>query len=164
MSQRAVLSVFAVLALFALTVSVLAGGAAARALPGATSASGPVVVELFTSQGCSSCPPADRLLSKLSRDPRLAGRVIPLAFHVDYWDYIGWRDPFASPRWSQRQKDYARVFRSNRIYTPQLVVSGSTEGVGSQDVQRVPSQTSTHACASRWRMTKYPPSGLYSPP
>jgi len=78
------------------------------------------VVELYTSEGCSSCPPADRLLSRLAADPR----VIPLSFHVDYWNYIGWTDPFSSKRWSERQQGYARAFRSNRIYTPQLVVSG----------------------------------------
>ncbi|MEA2563524.1 MAG: hypothetical protein QOH06_5028 [Acidobacteriota bacterium] len=82
----------------------------------------PVVIELFTSQGCSSCPPADRLLTRLAGDPR----VIPLSFHVDYWNYIGWTDPFSSKRWSERQQGYARAFRSNRIYTPQLVVSGRT--------------------------------------
>lgn len=92
---------------------------------------GPIVVELFTSQGCSSCPPADRLLSKLAKDPR----VIPLAFHVDYWNYIGWSDPFSSKAWSQRQQGYARAFRSNRIYTPQLVVSGRTHVVGSHEAE-----------------------------
>ncbi len=94
---------------------------------------GPVVIELFTSQGCSSCPPADRLLSKLARDPKLAGRVIPLAFHVDYWNHIGWTDPFSAKAWSQRQQGYARAFKSNRIYTPQLVVAGTTEVVGSNE-------------------------------
>lgn len=96
-------------------------------------AGGPVLLELFTSQGCSSCPPADRLLTRLAKDPKLAGQVIPLSFHVDYWDYIGWQDPFASPRWSERQRQYGRTFRSNRIYTPQLVVNGRTECVGSQE-------------------------------
>lgn len=95
--------------------------------------SGPVVVELFTSQGCSSCPPADRLLSRLSEDPQLAGRLIPLAFHVDYWNYIGWTDPFSAKRWSERQQGYARAFHSNRVYTPQLVVGGRTEAVGSDE-------------------------------
>lgn len=94
---------------------------------------GPVVVELFTSQGCSSCPPADRLLSRLKRDPRLAGTVLPLAFHVDYWNHLGWSDPFSSQRWSQRQLDYARAFHSSRIYTPQLMVDGRTECVGSEE-------------------------------
>jgi hypothetical protein len=96
-------------------------------------AGGPVLLELFTSQGCSSCPPADRLLTRLTGDPKLAGQVIPLSFHVDYWDYIGWQDPFAAPRWSERQRQYGRAFRSNRIYTPQLVVNGRTECVGSQE-------------------------------
>lgn len=96
-------------------------------------ADGVVILELFTSQGCSSCPPADRLLTRLTQDRALKGRVIPLAFHVDYWDYIGWQDPFASPRWSERQREYGRTFRSNRIYTPQLVVNGRTECVGSQE-------------------------------
>ncbi len=91
--------------------------------------SGPVVIELFTSQGCSSCPPADRLLKRLAADPR----VIPLSFHVDYWNYIGWTDPFSSKRWSERQQGYARAFRSNRIYTPQLVVSGRTGLNGSDE-------------------------------
>jgi hypothetical protein len=94
---------------------------------------GPVVVELFTSQGCSSCPPADRLLSRLQRDSRLAGTVIALAFHVDYWNHLGWSDPFSSARWSQRQASYAHAFGTNRVYTPQLVVGGRTECVGSQE-------------------------------
>lgn len=97
----------------------------------AESPKGPVLVELFTSQGCSSCPPADRLLTKLGKDPR----VIPLAFHVDYWNYIGWNDPFSSKAWSQRQQGYARAFQSNRIYTPQLVVAGRTHAVGSNEAE-----------------------------
>jgi hypothetical protein len=99
----------------------------------APAAGGPVVLELFTSQGCSSCPPADRLLTRLAQDGALKDRVIPLSFHVDYWDYIGWQDPFASARWSERQREYGRAFRSNRIYTPQLVVNGKSECVGSQE-------------------------------
>ncbi|HEY0514358.1 MAG TPA: DUF1223 domain-containing protein [Thermoanaerobaculia bacterium] len=92
------------------------------------------VVELFTSQGCSSCPPADRLLSKLAQDARYQGKVIPLSFHVDYWNSIGWQDPFSSARWSDRQKAYAgRVFHSNRIYTPQVVVNGHAECVGNSE-------------------------------
>jgi hypothetical protein len=118
------------ISLFFLSLALLAVAPPSSEGPG-----GPVVLELFTSQGCSSCPPADRLLSRLGRDPKLAGRVIPLAFHVDYWDYIGWRDPFDSPRWSQRQQGYARAFHSNRIYTPQLVVDGHTECVGSEEGQ-----------------------------
>jgi hypothetical protein len=91
----------------------------------------PVVVELFTSQGCSSCPPADRLLSQLGSGGK-GGQVIPLAFHVDYWNHLGWSDPFSSPRWSARQAGYAHVFGARSIYTPQLVVNGRSECVGSQ--------------------------------
>ena len=95
-------------------------------------AAGVAVIELFTSQGCSSCPPADRLLSRLASDPRYAGKVIPLSFHVDYWNYIGWTDPFSSADFSQRQRAYAqRAFRSHRVYTPQVVVNGRDECVGS---------------------------------
>jgi hypothetical protein len=129
--------VAAAVAVVALAVMTMAAGAErgrdAAPEPGKAAGQGPVVVELFTSQGCSSCPPADRLLSRLKRDPRLAGAVIPLAFHVDYWNHLGWSDPFSSSRWSQRQEDYAHAFRSNRIYTPQLVVNGRTECVGSEE-------------------------------
>jgi hypothetical protein len=96
---------------------------------------GPVVVELFTSQGCSSCPPADRLLSRLQGDARAGGAVIPLAFHVDYWNRLGWSDPFSSAAWSERQMSYAKALHSNRIYTPQLVVGGRSECVGSEERQ-----------------------------
>lgn len=85
----------------------------------------PVIVELFTSQGCSSCPPADRLLSTLGDG------VIPLSFHVDYWNYIGWTDPFSNSRWSERQRRYGAKFKRGSIYTPQLVADGAFEGVGS---------------------------------
>jgi hypothetical protein len=125
------------LSLLALALLLLAprGGSGAGNQPGPAGGGGGVaVVELFTSQGCSSCPPADRLLTRLSRDSRYQEKVIPLSFHVDYWNYIGWTDPFSSPRWSERQRAYARkTFRSNRIYTPQVVVNGRTECVGSQE-------------------------------
>jgi hypothetical protein len=99
---------------------------------------GTAVVELFTYQGCSSCPPADRLLSRLARDPQYRDqygeKVIPLSFHVDYWNHIGWKDPYSSSRWSQRQQLYAaRTFHTNRIYTPQVVVNGRAECVGNQE-------------------------------
>jgi len=93
--------------------------------------SSPVVVELFTSQGCSSCPPADAVLSDMARDPSLRGRIIPLAFHVDYWDRLGWRDPFSSPEWSRRQYMYVRALNLNSAYTPQIVVNGMRQFVGS---------------------------------
>lgn len=92
-----------------------------------------VVLELFTSQGCASCPPADHLLSELGAGLHAQGlRVVPLAFHVDYWDEIGWDDPFASPEWSERQRWYARGFGNAQVYTPQLVVDGTLEMVGSE--------------------------------
>lgn len=102
-------------------------------LPFHTAPENAVVLELFTSQGCSSCPPADRLLSKIGNDENLAGKVIPLAFHVDYWNHIGWTDPFSQKRWSQRQQDYAATFKSVRIYTPQLIINGQSELVGSDE-------------------------------
>jgi hypothetical protein len=91
----------------------------------------PVVVELFTSQGCSSCPPADALIHDIANDPALRGRVIPLAFHVDYWDSLGWRDPFSSKAWTQRQAGYVRTMHLSSAYTPQAVVNGTRELVGS---------------------------------
>ena len=93
---------------------------------------GPLVIELFTSQGCSSCPPADRLLSKLAAsDARLA----PLSFHVDYWNDLGWPDPFSSPAWTERQRQYSVALGDNRVYTPELVVGGAVGMVGSQASQ-----------------------------
>lgn len=101
----------------------------------ATTSSSPtsavVVVELFTSQGCSSCPPADALLAKLGADPQL--RIVPLSFHVDYWNHLGWRDPYSAAEWSQRQNAYATQFRSSSVYTPEVVIDGSREFVGSDE-------------------------------
>ena len=85
------------------------------------------VVELFTSQGCSSCPPADALLGELAR----CGDVIALGFHIDYWDKLGWKDPLSTPQSTERQRRYARLF-GTPIYTPQLVIDGAREMVGSQ--------------------------------
>jgi hypothetical protein len=92
-----------------------------------------VVVELFTSEGCSSCPPADAALSELVlRQPVAGVEVLALGEHVDYWDRLGWRDPFSSVTHSIRQSDYdAHVFHRNEVYTPQLVVDGRLERVGS---------------------------------
>jgi hypothetical protein len=80
----------------------------------------PVVLELFTSQGCSSCPPADELLTTLAQQDG----VIALALHVDYWDYLGWKDSFGKPKHTARQKAYAKAARSRTIYTPEMVVQG----------------------------------------
>jgi len=88
----------------------------------------PVVVELFTSQGCSSCPPADAFLNDLSR----RDDVIALSLHVDYWDYIGWEDPFATPESTNRQRRYAPVLVERSVYTPQMVIDGAAHEVGSK--------------------------------
>ena len=92
----------------------------------------PVIVELFTSEGCSSCPPADAVLAKLERTQPVPGaEIIALGEHVDYWNYIGWSDPFSSHQFSERQGNYARAFNRDGIYTPQMVVDGEAEFVGS---------------------------------
>lgn len=109
-----------------------------------TAASGPqapALVELYTSQGCSSCPPAERWLSRLPRD----GSVLPLAFHVSYWDYLGWKDPHASPAFSERQRQQQAVNGSRIAYTPQLVING-------RDHRNWPAWTPQPAGAARWRI------------
>ncbi len=105
--------------------------ALAFGLPQASLAGGPVVVELYTSQGCSSCPPADAILGEL------AGRedVIALALHVDYWDYIGWKDDFALPAHALRQRRYARAAGNRMIYTPQMVIGGEDHVVGHRPLE-----------------------------
>jgi hypothetical protein len=87
----------------------------------------PVVVELFTSQGCNSCPPADAFLGELTR----RDDVLALSLHVDYWDYIGWKDPFAQRAHTDRQRSYSRALSQRYVYTPQMVVDGVLQGVGS---------------------------------
>lgn len=89
----------------------------------------PVVVELFTSQGCSSCPPADKIITRLSK----RDNVLALALHVDYWDYLGWKDNFANPAYSARQRAYARATQKHTIYTPQVVVQGVSPAIGSRE-------------------------------
>lgn len=107
---------------------------AAQAAPAWASGRTPVVVELFTSEGCSSCPPADALLSQLTKTQPIAGAdVIALGEHVDYWDGVGWADPFSSRRFSARQSDYSQAFRKDTVYTPQMIVDGQTQFVGSDE-------------------------------
>jgi hypothetical protein len=121
-------------------VAAVAAGAVAVRWAGAGSAAdkpkddpaGVAVVELFTSEGCSSCPPADDLLGDLVQGARDDGRkVFALAFHVAYWDRLGWTDPYGDAAYSRRQNDYAAAFQSDRVYTPQMVVNGAEEFVGS---------------------------------
>ena len=111
--------------LAALSASIaMAASGAARAEPRA-------VIELFTSQGCSSCPPADKLLGQLSADPSLVAISLP----VDYWDYLGWKDTLGDPRHSARQRAYARSRGDRQVYTPQVVVNGGAHAVGSDKAE-----------------------------
>jgi hypothetical protein len=82
------------------------------------------LLELFTSEGCSSCPPAEKWLSSLKTSPALWKQFVPVAFHVDYWDYLGWRDPWASKAFSDRQRAYTQLWRGDSIYTPGFVLNG----------------------------------------
>jgi hypothetical protein len=112
----------------------LLASSAARAGSGAGPERVPVLVELFTSEGCSSCPPADVLLAHLHRTQPVDGaEIVPLELHVDYWNHLGWRDPFSDAAFSDRQKAYASRFGTRRIYTPQLVVDGAEELVGGDE-------------------------------
>ena len=92
----------------------------------------PILVELFTSEGCSSCPPADRVLAQLEKEKTNGdAEIITLALHVDYWNYLGWKDEFSAAAYSQRQSGYAEKFKLDSIYTPQMVVDGQNQFVGS---------------------------------
>jgi hypothetical protein len=93
----------------------------------ATAGERPTLIELFTSEGCSSCPPADVLLARLARRPD----VLALSLHVDYWDRLGWKDPFSSAMATRRQERYARLFGLEAVYTPQIVIDGHWQAIGS---------------------------------
>lgn len=121
MTSVAALSRREVLALGAGAAVACLGGKGFAALPRA------VVIELFTSQSCSSCPPADAFLTELRSTPN----VIALSYHVDYWDYLGWKDTLGSPQYSQRQYDYSRARGDMDVYTPQMIVEGRKHYVGS---------------------------------
>lgn len=108
---------------FILAAALLAGDVHAASCS-ATADKPVALIELYSSEGCSSCPPADQWLSRLARSGRVPAQVVPLALHVPYWDYIGWRDRFASPIFEQRQKDAARQGRSSAVYTPQVMLNG----------------------------------------
>ena len=117
--------------------------AAAATVPGARAANAaedPVVVEFYTSQGCSSCPPADALFAEIADDPGL----LALALHVDYWDYLGWKDPFGSAQHTERQRAYARAQKQRTIYTPQMVVEGEDLVIG-HDEEALRARIAAHA-------------------
>jgi hypothetical protein len=113
---------------------VASSGAGSQIAPAAGDARVPVVVELFTSEGCSTCPPADALLRRLETEQPVANaEIIVLGEHVDYWNYIGWTDRFSSAQYSDRQTEYARRFRLDSVYTPQMVVDGREELNGTDE-------------------------------
>lgn len=120
----------------ALIVGVLTVGSAGRlkplsAVPGSATSSQAVVLELFTSEGCSSCPPADAFLKQLDDAGSVDNvEIIAIEEHVDYWDRLGWRDPFSAHKWTERQEQYAEAFRHDGVYTPQLVINGRGDVTG----------------------------------
>ena len=124
--------------LFLFAISGLLGSAlslnSAQSVPAQSVAQGdrtPVIIELFTSEGCSSCPPADALLSKLEVNQPIAGvEIIGLEEHVDYWNHDGWVDPYSSGEWTLRQQDYVTKLKSNTPYTPEMIVDGQKEFTG----------------------------------
>jgi hypothetical protein len=108
-----------VLALLGLPAQSQSGSCSAQSPAGTTA-----LVELYTSEGCDSCPPADRWLSSLGEKGLVPGKLVPLALHVDYWDYIGWKDPYAKPEFTLRQRLHAQLKRSRLVYTPQVLLQG----------------------------------------
>src|SRR5262249_37296652 len=118
----------------------------AQSLAAPARATAPVAVELFESQGCSSCPPAERTMEKLEQE--FGPGVLLMTFHVHYWDHLGWKDTFSDSRFTDRQNAYARSFNQDTVYTPEMVINGEVGFTGSDDSrarreirQRLDSQT-----------------------
>jgi len=121
-----------------------AGGTGGAVVP--AGAAVPVLVELFTSEGCSSCPPADTLLTRLAAEKTIGGAgIVTLAYHVDYWDRLGWKDRFSSAAFTERQNRYADAWKTDRVYTPQAVVDGRVEFVGTDGNRAIEALTASAA-------------------
>ena len=136
--MKSALAAVGVSLLIAASTCTALGGGSSRQTAGADGAAQrtPVLVELFTSEGCSSCPPADALLAKLDQQQLVSGvEVIAMEEHVDYWDHQGWVDPFSSTQWTDRQQTYASIRHDDQVYTPQMVINGQTQFVGSRERQ-----------------------------
>ncbi|HVI45373.1 MAG TPA: DUF1223 domain-containing protein [Chitinophaga sp.] len=129
-TMKTIFKSVAIVSLFIGTVAFLAPHSAGKVSVNRHGGKGFAVVELFTSEGCSSCPPADELISRLQQED-VDSQLYILAFHVDYWDHQGWKDRFSDHAWSQRQQQYAAWLRVRTIYTPQLIVNGEREQIGS---------------------------------
>ena len=133
MKKMKAINIFSFISVAAMLPFSFCGSEAARQETTSATGKGFAVVELFTSEGCSSCPPADEVMIKLSRE--FPDHVYFLGYHVDYWDYIGWKDEFAGTEYTKRQNRYAEVFSLTSIYTPQVIVNGEKELVGSRENQ-----------------------------
>ena len=150
-------------------LATMAAFAAAAQCTGVSGATVPVVVELYTSEGCDSCPPADRWLSKTIAERSKDAGFIPLAFHVDYWDYIGWKDVFAQPAFAQRQSLLASSGGASGVYTPQIFVNGKDDRSWTGGAARLGAGAKAQATvkfnlASQWRDDGVNISGKLSEP
>ena len=144
MPIRAVLSIVAALAGLAAALPASAGPCSAQSSPRLAA-----LVELYTSEGCSSCPPAERWLSTLSPGRHADPEVVPLALHVGYWDYIGWKDPYARPEFAARQRRIAALQHETFVYTPQVVLQGHDfRGWGSEAFSRAVARINAQPAAA----------------
>jgi len=136
--------------LLALVMTVASLPAQAQSCSAQSQAGTTALVELYTSEGCDSCPPADRWLSGLGARGLVPGKVVPIALHVDYWDYIGWKDPYAKPEFTLRQRLHAQLKRSRLVYTPQVLLQGQDfRGWGSGAFDREMARINARPAAAR---------------